>query len=71
MEVLHAYNGCYPFGQRKDSSSTYVELKKENMTEEDIHLYKQMTRIYKHLNNPHFIRLKKMLREDDRLYFIY
>ena len=48
-----------------------MELIKENLSEEEISLYKQMTKIYKNITNPHFVKLKKMLREDNKLYFIY
>ena len=71
VEVLHAYHGHYPFGKSKESENTFMQMVKENLSEEEISLYKQMCKIYKNINSPHFIRLNKMLREDSTLYFIY
>ncbi len=48
-----------------------MEILKENQTEEQIAVYRQKNKIYRDISNNHFIKLHKMLREGNNLYFLY
>lgn len=48
-----------------------MQLIKKNLTEEEVSLYRQMTKVYKAIACPNLMRLVKMLKEDSKLYFIY
>lgn len=71
VEVVHNYNGSYPFGKKKESENTFLELVKENLNEEQISLLKSMSKVYKSISCPRFIKLLRILRENSNLYFIY
>lgn len=68
VEVIHRYQNTYPFGFDKSSENTFVLVLKENLPEEEISLFKQKSKILKEMNHSNFIKLHKMLKEENRVH---
>lgn len=46
-------------------------LLKENLTEKEISLYRQKNKIFKEISGNCFIKLDRMLKEDNKLHLLY
>lgn len=71
MEVIHRYNGTYPFFLDYETEHTYLEVIKENLTQDQIALEKAKLKILKEMDQSNLVRLVKIYREEATLHLLY
>lgn len=71
VEVIHRYAGGYPFGLEKENEHTFVELLKENLSEEQINDYRLKNKIMREMEGSNIIKLIKIFKEERTLHLLY
>ena len=69
--MIHRHCGEYPFGRPLEGDNTFMQLTKQNLTEEAITEYRLKVKHFKEMQNERFIKLIRLLKEDQDLHFIY